>query len=592
MKCPKCGTECADGVRFCTECGAPITESESSNTNASQAKPEAREAERPAPAAQSGSTAKRPRERRIFGLSRRLALIIAAAAAVIIIVAVAAVVIGNADRSGYTVKTGTYYAAPTAHTLADSHGRLYDLSEYSVNSYIIRPSLDGETAVILGKKDAGDTSGVLLLLSKARLSKIADDVYDCAISDNGAAVAYAVPGDGAGTLYLYNVSKQSASLVSGGMICPSLEDIPILSSFDIFRGMFVLSPDGKSIAFAKKVNEGVRAYVSVKGSEPAPIAVDSYPVALSNNGKYIYFIRHSLSLAAEYNFKFSVAHGDEVRHLSLDAANLGKSLIFNADRTEVVFADDGSTYVSRKGGERRRITSGEINGIVVPGSGAARREEFPALGCRADIYARRSIGGSAYISDGGLYYLNKALEISVITSSYGGSSISSDGKSLYYIDTSAGRSGSCGSVYYLDDVEKNGNKQLVTASIEATSVVAPDKMDGVYVTDLDRTLWFVGKNGKKQKRICDEVSDFGVDRKGGSVYFASALEDHSTVWYSKRGSKKKAMVKADAAAVASQNFMHSGVFFTFEGTADSGTTVSFCRVLSGKKYEVLLTYAK
>ena len=158
MKCPKCGTECADGVRFCTECGAPITESESSNTNASQAKPEAREAERPAPAAQSGSTAKRPRERRIFGLSRRLALIIAAAAAVIIIVAVAAVVIGNADRSGYTVKTGTYYAAPTAHTLADSHGRLYDLSEYSVNSYIIRPSLDGETAVILGKKTTAPPS--------------------------------------------------------------------------------------------------------------------------------------------------------------------------------------------------------------------------------------------------------------------------------------------------------------------------------------------------------------------------------------------------------------------------------------------------
>ncbi len=127
--------------RSCTECGAPITESESSNTNASQAKPEAREAERPAPAAQSGSTAKRPRERRIFGLSRRLALIIAAAAGQVI----------NADRSGYTVKTGTYYAAPTAHTLADSHGRLYDLSEYSVNSYIIRPSLDGETAGILGK---------------------------------------------------------------------------------------------------------------------------------------------------------------------------------------------------------------------------------------------------------------------------------------------------------------------------------------------------------------------------------------------------------------------------------------------------------
>ena len=52
-----------------------------------------------------------------------------------------------------------------------------------------------------------------------------------------------------------------------------------------------------------------------------------------------------------------------------------------------------------------------------------------------------------------------------------------------------------------------------------------------------------------------------VDVKGGGVYFTTELEDSTTVWYSKRGSKKKAVIKAELAGVESVNFMPRHVFF-------------------------------
>ncbi len=592
MKCPNCGNDCADGARFCTECGCRFQDSANApEATAEQPKKQPEEQERSAVPARPASEAPRRADRPRNTKKNKKLLFAVAAAAVLIVIIAAAVAVGAMRKvSGYTVEVKTRYATPEPHLLVDDRGMCYDLSEYDVSTYSLFTSLDGKTAAVLGKKHASDVSGVLLLICDAKLSKVADGVYDCAVSDNGASVAYAVSGDETGLLYLYNVKKQASSLVSGGIYSPlSSSGLPDIFDLGVLRGMFVLSPDGRSIAFTKKVNDGTRAYVSVKGSEPVPIAADSYPVALANNGKYIYYIRRSISLT-EYNYKFSVASGDEVRHLSLDALHLGDALIFNRDRTEVIFADDGITYMSRKGAERQRIASGEISGIVVPGDGAARSESFPFIGVCSMIYARKTIGGSAFISNGGLYYLDRALEISVISSNFGGASIAPDGRSLYYIDTSSGRDGSYGSIYYLDDIEKNGSKELVTADIEATDISAPDNMKGVYVRDLDRTLWYVTRNGKKQKRICDELVDWCVDVRDGGVWFTSALEDSDTVWYSSRGSKKKSVVKADLASVKSQNFMRRSVFFTATSYADSGKHTELCRVRSGKKYTVVTGY--
>lgn len=590
MKCPNCGNECADGARFCTECGYKFPE----NTTTAEKEPAKTEPREPAavnPAGArkkpEGDTVRKP-PRRTRPVITRGTLIIAACAvaAVIIIIATIAIAAAVGKNSGYTEETVTRYASLEAYLLVDNHGRCYDLSEYEVASFEICTSLNGKTAAVLGKKHPSDKNGVLLLICDEKLSKIADGVYDCAVSDNGASVAYVTAGDDTGTLYLYNVKKQTAASVSGGIPYESLASL-ILGS-DITDGMFVLSPDGRSIAFTKVVNNGTRAYVSVKGSEPIPVAADSYPIAISNGAKYIYYIKRNISLT-DYNYKFTVECGDEVRNLSLDALHLGDGIIFNRDRTEVIFSDDGATYISRKGAERQKLMTGTVDGIIVPGDGAARREIFSFLDKYVDIYARKTIGGSIFVSGGGLYCFDSAFEVSVITSSYGGASVAPNGRSLYYIDTSSGRNGRYGSVYFLGDIEKNGSKALVSASLEAVDISAADDAGGVYVYDIDRTLWFVGRNGKKQKRIYDEVEDWCVDVNGG-VWFTSTLEDSDTVWYSAGGSKKKAVAKSDISAVMDGNFMPRSVFYTLTSFSDSGTHVEVRRVKSGKRWETVAEY--
>ena len=595
MKCQNCGNECADSACFCTECG---TRFESVSENKVAEKPAApvndtSRPEQPARPAVDAKGSKRWHGVNVFGTVTKRTLIVAASTVlVLLLAAVLLLALVNHFRtsSGYTTEVSTRYAAPTPSTLADSEGRIYDLSEYGVVSYEIYTSLDGRTAAILGYCNAEKSESVLLLLYRSALSKIADGAVDCAVSDNGAAIAYTLPGTDTCSLYLYDTKSKTSTLISGGIPTSIFAGINLPGIY-MTHGAFVLSPDGRSIAFTKQVNgDGRLLYVSVKGSEPVAVAADSYPVALSNGGKYIYYIRNNVSLT-EYNFKFSVTHGDDVRNLSLDAAHLGDIIIFNADRTEVVFYDNGSTYISRKAGERQKITGAEITALIVPGDGAARSEYLDFAVKKISVYARKTVAGSAFVSGGGLYYLNRGLEISCITSQFGGCSVSPNGKAIYYIDTTGSRNAHSGKVYYLDSIEKTGDKKLISGDLEATEILAPDKFDGVYLRDIDDTLWFVTSNGKKQKRIADELYLMNVDVKGGGVYFTTELEDSTTVWYSKRGSKKKAVIKAELAGVESVNFMPRHVFFrTYEPNGTGEVNVTFCRITSGKKYEQVFEY--
>lgn len=604
MKCPNCGGECTDGVRFCTSCGTKLTDDAagvacdlSERSDAVKPRPDGNitRYDSSTPNAVRGGLERKSASRLSFARYRYKKYFILVGV-VLIIVVLAAVVAGIVssvkNSSGYTQTTDTFYSESGSDgRLYDSHGGYYDLGEYDVGSYELVASLDGSVAAILGKSADGDATGSLLLINDSRLTKIADGVYDIAVSDNGASVAYAVAGEETGTLYIYNVKKQSASYVDGGILySPISSGLLDTSGLDVMRGMFVLSPDGRSIAYTRRANGTMRAYVSVKGSEPVHISADAYPVALSNGGKYIYFIKRNISLT-DYNYKLSVAVGDDIRHLCADAAKLGGNLIFNADRTEVLFCDDGITYVSRRGGERARIISGKIDGIVLPSEGAARRERFPFVGVSADIYARRNIGGSAFILNGGLYYLDGACEISVITSNYGGACIAPNGRSIYYIDTSVGADSYSGAVYYLEDISKNGSKHLVAGTMEASLILAADDMRGVYLLDIDDTLWYVTANGKTQKRICDEVVTVAVDSEGGGVWFTSAIEESGTVWYARRTDKKRSVVSADLARVRGGASFGGVVFFTLGDSADSGDYISVCRVRSGKKYDVITKYA-
>lgn len=565
MKCPSCGKTISENALFCTECGSSLERERSTGFAARREAPK-------------GS------ERR--GGARLLAVGGVVAAVAVIAVVIIWLVCRAAGGSGYLVKTEIGYISVTDTLIADSLGNSYDLSEYGIVSHRIEASLDGRVAAVLGYRSDRGGSGMLLLIEDKVISKLGDNIYDCVISDNGASVAYAQGVDDACILCVYNVKKQTAEEISGGIPAEGDQSILSLLGIDSSRGLFTLSPDGKSIAYARMVNNEIRTYAAVGGSEPVAVAADSYPIAISNGGKYIYYIRRNIS-SADYSYKLSVAYGDNVRNLCLDAAQLGEYLLFNSDRTEVIYTDKNVSYISRKGGERRQLP-GAIGSIVVPADGAARREEHTCVGRRVDIYAKRTLAGSAYIFDGGLYYLDSGLQKTCISSLCGGWALSPDGGSVYYIDAS-GTSGYSGRVYYLKDIEKTADKKLISGDIQAIGITAPDKFDGVYLRDSDNALYFV-KSGGKQKRIADDIADITVDRASGIVYFTSRLDDSTVVWYSNRGSKKKTVVEGECFDMLDRNIARQAAFFREYVSTGSGRTVRLCRVISGKKYECIAEY--
>ena len=377
MYCTKCGAQCAPGTKFCTACGTPVVQPVSEPVAAPEQTPVVpAPAPVTAPAAAPVATAepapvaspaevpeKVPATKfdfnivkiQLFGIFTpwidkikpyltNKKVWICAAAAIVLLVAVSIISNVIANDNGFidykqnirfVDNGGEINVIVDDKVLSDSA-----MGEYSDN---IRVSIDGKVAAFINDEDE------LYVVNGKKLKKVADDVSFFELSSSGEGLAYAVYEGEHYALTLYSVKNKKSKTVSTEV-----------SNLD-----FSLSPDGKSVAYYVEGDDADNL-MFFKGSKSLTIS-SSYSdlVGLTNNGKHIYAICQNDDGETQlYAFD---KDGDRQKLGNINST----SVKFNADHTQIMFYNDGKTYIAAKGKDAVKVSSNSLYLVTAPNSQSA-----------------------------------------------------------------------------------------------------------------------------------------------------------------------------------------------------------------------------
>ncbi len=362
-----------------------------------------------------------------------------------------------------------------------------DISEVSLRDI----SLDAATQLVVdGKQD-------LYVITKKECSIIANDVSYAAMSVSGEGIVYTVWDDNGYKLYLYNIKKKKSELVAEEL--ESYEHI-------------VISADGKAVAY---IGKDSRCCLYKNSRNQTETIKDAWPVALSAEGEYLYYVKNS---------NFYVAKSMK------DVQKLGEepsSIIFNRDMTQLLYSYNFKTYFCK---------NGEKMNIAVSSKGSAKL--IMPDNVQINIY----YGGNQLVCgieelceivcdiDGGLYYINQQMEAQKIVGSYEECQVSADGMSLIY---SRGNK-----LYKVKNMKKSLEAALVEEISYVGSFLANTGLNKIYFENEDKELMYM-ENGKKPWKVYD---DFLYDREiiGDNLYFIGDFSRGTgTLYLSESGKKKK-----------------------------------------------------
>ncbi len=329
----------------------------------------------------------------------------------------------------------------------------------------IQRSVDGNTIAFLDEEDT------LYVIKKKKLLTVEEEISNFKLSVEGDGIAFVNVED---ELMLYSVKKDSAKKITG----------------DIY-GEYVISPDGKSVAYTKGDDDGdYKLYVSVNGKEGKKIGNNLSPLGISNKGKLIYYIN------AE-KLTVHVVKGDKEPQKLGSAGNF-EAIAFNIDHTEAVFELNSGTYITKNGKEKVKITSNSIRqlgnysdwGIVIDGY-YSDSSTIPV----------KSFAKQYFTSNGSLYYLNKRFKAIEIEEADGIDSyqMTLTGDVIYYVD---------GNTLYRGTGKKANFKfKEVAEDVSSFEISSDGKF--CYFKTYDNSLMCVKKTGKA-KLIADDVNSFSM----------------------------------------------------------------------------------
>jgi hypothetical protein len=163
------------------------------------------------------------------------------------------------------------------------------------------------------------------------------------VSQDGTSVAYIKNVyNNLGDLYIYDLNTKTTSKIA--------------SQVSIHN--YQLSPDGESIAFCRVQEDGVLQdlFVSIDKKEPKRIASGESPVGISNHGKYLYVMGED---------EFYVINGEKHIRLGDEFSVEGTRIMFNLDYSQVLYYDDGRSYLSVDG-NISKLDDSMIYGVQLP----------------------------------------------------------------------------------------------------------------------------------------------------------------------------------------------------------------------------------
>jgi dipeptidyl aminopeptidase/acylaminoacyl peptidase len=351
-------------------------------------------------------------------------------------------------------------------------------------------SVDAGSSSLNGKVVAFTTDeNILYVVNGKKVTKVAEDVLSCQVSTSGKGVAYLTDADEGYSLNLYKVSGGKDTKVSD----------------DVGSYSFAISPDGKSVAYFVDGDDH-NELMYFKGSESVKIASEEVALlGLSNSGKQIYVTRkddNGENIVYSYNTK-----GEKEK--------LGKTddyaVYFNEKHTEIMFFNEGKTYIAAKGKEGVKMSSDELHLVVAPN--ASTNSDGAAY-----TYPVSSLFNHVYLSrdDDGMnaWMIKKNPDKNVkLASDVSNVTLDKSGKYLYYV-----HDGEELMVLKVSDGDKASNKAVELADDVSTYVVESGRGKVYYVSDGE--LYSVnGKKGGKPKEIADEIDGYSLAISAKNVVF-------------------------------------------------------------------------
>lgn len=524
MKCTNCGFENEENARICESCGAQMTQ------EAAKAPEETNEA---------------PKETSVFKklLKNKTALIgIAAIAAIVLLLVIVISAIANSGN-GFIELEEQYLAIQNEDgDIAIIKGKkllknTIDLEEPEESYFSSQEeSMDGKVL-------AGIAEDTLYVIRKNKVTKVAEDVEDFALSVEGNVIVYSVVDEEEEemTLVYYTVKNGKTKEIA-------------VSDEESYVSKYILSPDGEAVAytvseFDEDEEDGTKStvyYFNGKKSEKIT-SNDIDLIAMANKGKYIYATAtEETDEGSETTLYIYNKKGEKKTKLGKVAS---KSMLFNADCTQVIYYtqnDKGDTYsyMSLKGKEGIKLAKARLSlistGMDVAYCYVGNSRILPV----DDLYNHAYVGVN-YSEEGGVSYDaylvkkgdGKTVKLVSDVTNY---TLDESGEFLYYME-----SDDDDNTLKVLKIKKgeNAKDKAVTIAEEVESYVVTSDRKKVYFISEESLYRVNGKKGGKTKTIAsDEVTESLVISDKDVVYY---VDSDDTLYATTGGKGKKLMDDVD-----------------------------------------------
>ena len=401
-----------------------------------------------------------------------------------------------------------------------------------------------------------DKEATLFVVDGTELVKVADEVKHYVISNYGDSIAYVTDvEEGVGTLHLYNVSKKSDAVIAN----------------DVYAGDVVLSANGKSVAYVSdcEVEDNWlglyltvkgNVYVSKNGKEGVQVAKEAMPLAVNDNGKYVFYMKDGEKLY--------------MNETKLDSG-ISSRVYFNQDYTEIVYNKDENTqYFKVKMKEPVKVKKGAFSRIYAP-----ENMVIATTLTSNSAFATESFGVDTFneklwcIDYSEAYYVfDKGEETEKLSSYLRQYQMSENGKSMLYQDG--------GELILIEDIAKSRDGERVAFGLYNTEgFEASADLKEIYYYNNEEDELCYNKKGEGV-HIADDAETYLYSDKFGVVYY---IEDDE-LFYAGKTAKSKKIVCGEK--VTSVFVLNGDVYFTFV----EDDVYSVMKMKSKAKYETVFEY--
>lgn len=548
MVCNKCGMECADDAKFCTNCGTELTAEESVQAEAEETaaavtedgemeaagEPEAAEAgpaeetaEEPAQAAEvpvqeqkeekeekkeekkaPAEVKEKKAEKEKKPANKNIIKAVGVVAALLLLFLLFRGCFSKGKDYIVPGKNAVIAIDETEDLVLAVMGNGKALDTEMEEADYAAYSQDRSVACFVNEDDA------LVVIRKGKVVKTGiEDTRRFQISTYGDTIAYFtdVSGD-FGTLNLYYTKNGKKKEIAEEVLIDSV----------------VLSPDGETVAFVGdyEARDDFKGYYSIGGKKPVEVGKEKRVFAIADKAAYLYYVDDDRIYA---------------KKKKKDAEKLASGIYYvsalvNEDCTELLFLNDGKTYLSVKAGEKKKVSNDELEKLVLPAEAlqVTKTQNMARGSIRVTFTGADTFEEQVFSAGTRLVYLDKKHEGNAIAAAVRQCIIAENRENLVYVNV-------MGDVIRVEDFDKGGKEtQVGDEDAEAQYLYADGSLKYVYYINEDDELYCI--KGKKGKKIADDVTSAAISQDGTTCYYVVEEED---LFYSKKAGKGKKIAASE-----------------------------------------------